>query len=805
MPAADDVVQDLRYAVRTLTRHKGFALTAVVTLALGIGANTAIFSVVNGVILRPLPFPKPERLIQLYETSPLVPDGGGVGEPLRNAVARESASVEATAAYGVSARYLRDGDGVRRVMAVGAERTFFTVLGTAPIVGRTFGLEDPAAVAVVSEGFWRQRLAGDPAAIGRTITLDGDAFTVIGVMPEMFQFPYHAGALLTGVATERRTDLWTPIGEVGQPVRGRPSVVGRLKAGATPAAAQSELDVIAKRLATALPDAFRDHGARLRPLGEVVVTRTIRRPLLILFGAVVLVLALACANVTNLSLVRMTLRSREMALRTALGASPLRLVRQLLTESLFVALVGGVFGLSLAWWGTRRLTMFAAPLLPRAREVAFDWPVFLFSLAACVFTGLLFGLAPAVIALRTNTQRVLQESGGHSTMGAGQRRLRDGLVVAEEALAFALALGATLLIRELVRLRATDTGMVTTNVVTAHLGQRMTPQTNVLQYYEIADRVRQLPGVRAAGLTQLLPLQNWGWTSNSTDFRVRGLGAEPGVFPIELRYVTPGYFEALGIRVRQGRAFDERDTRDAPRVIVINETLARRYFGDANPIDAATTRGTIVGVIADVHQVHLDRASAPEIYYPAAQNWSQTSDLGMTLVVRTEGRPDLAIDGIRRIVREVNPNLSVFDVKTMDAVIGESLADFTLYLLLMTGFALLALALAATGTYGVLAYVVSSRRREFAVRVALGASRARVTRLVFRQGLQLTAIGLALGWLATLAAAPLLQNLPVSVRPPDAATVAPVAALIGLVAIVACLVPAVRAARVEPMTALRQD
>jgi predicted permease len=400
---------------------------------------------------------------------------------------------------------------------------------------------------------------------------------------------------------------------------------------------------------------------------------------------------------------------------------------------------------------------------------------------------------------------VLKESGGHSTVGAGHRRLRDGLVVAEVALAFALAMGATLLIRELVRLRNTDAGMVTTNVVTFHVGQRMTPQTNVVQYYEIADRVAQLPGVRAAGFTQMLPLQNWGWTSNSSDFRVRGRPAQTTVFPIELRYVTPGYFQALGIPVRKGRAFTERDTRDAPRVILINETLARRCFGDENPIDQVTTRGTVVGVVADIHQVHLDRSAAPEIYYPAAQNWSQTSDLGMSLIVRTEGRPESMVDAVRSSIRDVNPNLAVFNVRTMDGVIADSLSDFTLYLSLMAAFAALALLLAATGTYGVIASVAASRRREFAVRVALGADRARVTQLVFGQGLRLTTIGLVSGLFGTLAATPLLQNLPVTVRPPDAVTILPVALIIATVAIVACLLPAFRTARVDPMDALRDE
>jgi len=376
-------------------------------------------------------------------------------------------------------------------------------------------------------------------------------------------------------------------------------------------------------------------------------------------------------------------------------------------------------------------------------------------------------------------------------------------VVAEIALAFALAAGAVLLVRELTRLRRTDPGMVVDGVVTYHVGQRMTPQTDPRQYEEIAGRVARLPGVRAAGVTQLLPLQNWGWTSNSTDFRVRGRPAPP-VFPIELRYVTTGYFQALGIPLRRGRWFTPRDDRGAPPVVLINETLARRMFGGADPVGETTTRGTIVGVVGDVHQVHLDRSASPEIYYPIAQNWSQLSEVGMSLVVRGDGSlPTIA--AVRGIVRDVNPDLAIFDVKTMETVVDESLAGFTLYLWLMGGFAVLALVLAATGTYGVMAYVGSSRRREFAVRVALGADRARVTALIVGQGSRLTAIGIAAGWLVTLAAAPLLQNLPVIVRPPDAAVAAVVAAGIAAVAMVACVAPALRAARVDPMVALRAE
>jgi len=438
--------------------------------------------------------------------------------------------------------------------------------------------------------------------------------------------------------------------------------------------------------------------------------------------------------------------------------------------------------------------------------VGLDWRVFLFLLAACVFTGVLFGLAPALIAMRADAQSVLQQSGGRSTMGVGPRRLRDGLVVAEVALAFVLAVGATLLVRELVRLRNTDAGMVTANVVTFHLGHRVTPRTDVGQFYEIAERVTRLPGVRAAGFTQMLPLQNWGWTSNSTDLRPRGRPAPESLpFPVSMRYVTPGYFDALGIPIREGRAFTATDTRDAPPVILINEALARRHFANDDPVGLETNRGTIVGIVRDVRQVNLDRSADPELYFPIAQNWSQVSELGMSLVVRAENRPDTLVEPVRSVVRQVNPSLAIFDVKTMDRVIADSLSDFTLYLSLMAAFAALALLLASTGTYGVISYVATSRMREFAIRVAMGADEARMTRLILGQGARLTAIGLGCGLFVALAATPVLQNLPVTVRPPDVTLLGSVAALIGVVGIGACVAPAFRASHVDPTFVLRNE
>jgi putative ABC transport system permease protein len=802
----DDLGQDIRYALRSLVAHKAFSATALITLALGIGATTAIFSVVSALVFRPLPFAQPERLVQIRGSSALAPTGDAVNN--REAYRRASASFEAIVGYEAGARYLRAGGDAERIMTVRADAGFFEMLGVSPLRGRTLDGNDTSAVAVISEGFWRQRLNADPSAIGTTLTLDDQPVTIVGIMPASFQFPYGAASLLSGVASEVRTDFWQQLERDTRPVSRIGSVTGRLKPGVSIAAAESELKSIARRIDQDLPEAARGRSVYLEPLAEAVVPPSIRRVLFLLFGAVGLLLALACANVANLSLARMSVRAKEVAVRSALGAERGRLVRQLVTESLVLSLVGGTVGLLIATWGTAQLVQAAAATLPRAHEVGVDWRVFAFLLAVCTVNGIALGVAPALVAARDNaqaTQTTLQQTNSRTTMSAGQRRVRDGLVVAEVAMAFVLAIGAAMLLRELVRLRNTDPGMQTASVLTLHLGHRMTPKTDVRQFYEIARRARDLPGVRAAGFTQMLPLQNWGWTSNSSDFVVRGRPPVTPVFPIQLRYVTPGYFEALGIPIVKGRGFTDRDEQGATPVILINETLARRYFGDADPTGEVTTRGAIAGVIRDVRQQHLDRPSAPELYYPVAQNWSQLSDLGMTLVVASRERPEALTEPLRAIVREVNPDLAIFNVRTMARVVDDSLSDFTLYLSLVAGFAVLALVLALTGTYGVIAYVASARTKEFAIRSALGADAGRVTRLVLGRGVVLTGMGLALGFAAAMMATPLVNGLPVSVRPPSVTTVCPVAAFIALVAIAACLVPALRAARVSPMIALRDE
>jgi putative ABC transport system permease protein len=809
-PWLDDLVNDLRYTVRSLTRHKAFAATAVSTLALGIGVTTAVFSVVNGVVLRRLPFAQPDRLVQMYGTSPLVPRGDAVSnlEEFRT----QSSAFDALVGYEVSAGYLRDARGADRVLTVRTERGFFSMLGVAPIRGRTFRADDPPTVAVVGEEFWKRRLGGDSSIVGLALTLDDKPLTIIGVMPEAFQFPYGAASLLPGVAAETRSDLWIPLDPPLRPRSRIRLVTGRLKQTTSLPAAEQELAAIARRMESQYPETNTRRGVYLVPLSDAVVGASVRRPLFVLLCAAGLVLLLVCANVTNLSLVRMTLRQREVALRSALGAGPLRLVRQFLTESLLLSLVAGALGLVLAWWGTSWMMLVASAQIPRAHEAGLDWRVFIFLLAVCAVTAVATGIAPALVTMRRDAQSALQQSGGQSTMGSGQRRVRDAILVAEIALAFVLAMGATLLIREHARLKNTYVGMETRNVVTFHLGHRMISRgrerpsaDDVRQFYEIADRVARLPGVQAAGFTQLLPLQNWGWTSNSSDFRARGRAPQSIQFPIELRFVTPGYFRALGIPLHTGRAFTADDDRDARGVILINETLARRYFGGEDPVGQDTNRGTIVGVVGDVRQANIEESASPEIYFPMAQNWSQLSELGMTLVVSARDRPEPLVDAVRSVIRSVNPNLAVFNVKTMERVIADWLSRFIIFLWLIAVFAALALLLASTGTYGVISYVASSRTREYAIRIALGADRGRVTRLILGEGLRLTVIGLSIGLSLGFAVAPLLRVMPVLVRPPDVTTSLPPAIFIALIALASCLVPARRASAVDPMSTLRNE
>lgn len=736
------VLQDLLYAWKTLKKRPGYAITAIGTLALAIGANTVMFSIVSGVLLRPLPFSHPDRLVQLNESDPMNEVGPVYYSDLQN-WREQSSSFEAMIAYGNISKDIQSvGGEPERIPAVWAERGLFRMLGVEPLLGRTFREDDPLRVVVLGEGLWKHRFGGEASCLGRTVMLDGESYTVIGIMADTFQFPYRGS----------RTQLWIPW-EV--PLHNRDYrvdfVVARLRDQVLVAAARKELSTIAKRMEANYPETKKGRRALITPLSEVV-TGHVRPALLTLMGAVGMVLLIACANVMNLLLARMAGRTHEIAVRSALGASRYRLIQQLLTESLVLSIAGSAAGFLVALSGLRILLNLASTHIPRAWEIGLDWRVFCFLMVISIGAGGLFGLAPAFSVSQIEVQSGLRDAQetrplGYGSSGWSGRRLRGGLVVAEITMAFILLAGAGLLLKAFLQLQRTPTGLVTDRVLTLHMSIALRDYSARGSYdrylRQLQERIAALPGVRAVGFIQFLPLQNSGWMGG---FSIVGNAQAPDQEPrAELRYVTPGYFRAFGIPLRRGRLLNPHDSSDSPPVILINETLARRYFPTRNPIGQRTDRGTIVGVVGDVRQSGLDHPATPEIYYPFAQNWSATSAAGVSLVLSTFGQPEAVVKEVRDTIHQVNPHQALFDVKTMDKVIAESISGLNLYRWLIGSFAGLALMLAIAGIYGVISYAVAARTREFGIRLTLGADSGRVFRLVLRQGSVLVASGLVLG------------------------------------------------------------
>ena len=801
----EQLAQDARFGARTLRKNPAFTAATVLTLALATGATTAIFSIVHGVLLQPLPFDDPDRLVQVFgrtwaQDHDGIPDPivGPVGPPELEQFERQTVSFDGFAGYEVTTQHLTGGAEPERLTAVMSDRTLFSLLRAHAVEGRVFNAGDPLEVAVISESLWERRFDRQPLGSNATITLDGRPFALIGVMSERFQFPYRAASLMAGSLPEARTDVWVPMpplrGGDGALRRGRVNVVARLKPSASIVQSASELAVIAGRVEQEHPEFQRRIGVRIAPLADVIVG-PVRRSLWMLLAAVGLVLVAACANVANLLLARMSVRTQEVATRAALGAGALRLVRQFLAESLLLSLAGGLVGAAFARWSVPVLVASASGRIPRAHEIALDWRAFAFLLALCLVTAVLFGLAPAVAAARVDIQSVTKE-GGRSTRSGAFGRLRDALVIVEVALAFVLATGAVLIMREIIRLEHVPSGMETRNALSVHI----TPRTSAGTYYAIEERVRQVPGVHAAGFTQLTPLQNWGWEATFT------INNRPSENPLTagLRYVTPGYFEALGIPIVRGRALTNQDTEPAPRVILVNEAFARRFFPGSDAVGQELNRGTIVGVVGDVRQVSLDRDAEPELYYPAAQNVTMASDIGMSLIVRTEQRPERAIAAIRTAIRDVDPRLAVFNMKTMDEVVSDSMWQLNLYRWLIGVFAALALVLAAIGLYGVVSFGAASRLREFAVRLALGSGTHRLLRLVVMRGILLAGGGLVAGIATVLALTPWAHNVSPALAV-DPASYLLVAGILVVIALCASMIPAIRATRIDPATALRHD
>ena len=800
------VAQDVRFAIRTLRKSPTFTLAVIATLALTTGATAAIFSVVNSVLLRPLPYPNAEQLVEVTETGRVGGPGPVFAADLE-AFRRDGTTFQGFTTHSLTTKQVERPAGPVRLAAVITDLEFFRVLGTPPLIGRTFDPANSERAVVLSARAWAEHFSRDESIVGSTITLAGQMFDpqlqravidrspfrVLGVMPEAFQFPYGAASTLTAALPESRTDIW--VYDERQSRGGRAYVTGRLKAGVTLRQGASELVVIKERIDAAAPAVNnRPVSVNVRSLSDAVLA-PIRSSLWLLAIAVTLVLTVACVNIANLLVARTSRRQQEFATRIAVGATHAQLIRQSFTESLLLALVGGALGSVVGWWGLQLLMVRAAPKIPRAHEVAFAWEAFALLLLLCMITAVLFGLAPAIAAARTNVRR-LSDAGVRTTASSGLVRLRDGLIVVEIAVAFVLAAAAAGVIRQLQQLNAADPGITTENVVTIH----MTPRAEDEHYFRIEQRVRQLPGVAAAGFIQLVPLQNWGWVGT---FHVSGRAPDAERPIIELRTVTPGYFEALGIPILAGRNLTEHDRTAKPRAIIINEALARQHFHDQDPIGKATDRGIIVGMIRDVRQAGLDRPVVPEVYDTLGPSAGIAADIGMSLVVRTAGAPQAILSDVRQVVRETNPQLAIFNVRTMEQIVADSLWELNLYRWLIGLFAALALLLATVGLYAVINYNVLMRTRELAVRLAMGSAPADLARSIVTRGAMLASGGIVLGAVFSL---PLTRAVAEhSALQPRVATTMLVAVVVLGIAVIASAVPAFRTTRIDPAAALRQD
>jgi predicted permease len=802
--------QDLRYGARMLMRQPGFTLMAVVTLALGIGANTAIFSLVNTVLLRPLPLPEPERLMTFNHSAP----AQGLAElNLNNAhfafYRDRSRMFEKMAAY-EGAEFSLTGSGDPEVV-VGAFVTFnyFEVLGQSPLHGRTFLPQEDTPgknhVAILSYGLWRRRFGGDLNILGQSIKLGNVPTTVVGIMPPGFDFPHPAErANMSG-----HVQLWVPEGLNPQDTsHNNLLAVGRLNPGVPLAEAKREITALLPDFARQFNKTFSsDTRTVMMPLERRIVGE-VRTPLLVLLSAVALVLLIACANLANLLLARAASRGRELAVRQCLGASGLRIARQLLTESLILAGAGAVGGLLLATWSVNALKSSAAANIPRLESAKLDPNALLFTVIVTLLTGLLCGLAPAWRGARVNLQEAIKEGARGSASGAN-RRLNNAFVVSQFALSLVLLIGAALLLQSFQNLLAVNPGFRPENVLMGHVSlpeNRYTTKAQVSLFHEqLLDGVRGLPGVQAAELTRVAPFSGNGVGG---PFTVEGHEPGPGEVAKDawLRSVTPGYFTAMGMPIKTGRSFQSSDTDTSLPVAIVDEKLVRMYWPQGDSIGKRIRIGgenwmTIVGVVPSVKNRKLDEDTKPYVYYPASQ-WVSRN---MSLVVRSLNDPSALNPAIRQQLASLDPELPFFDVRTIDQSIARTLMTKRLTNLLLAGFATTALLLALIGIYGVMSLNVGSRTSEFGIRMALGAQAGDVLKLVIRQGMKLVLTGVLLGLGGALALTRLLKTLLFGVSATDPLTFVVIALLLVGVALLACWIPARRATKVDPMVALRNE
>ena len=830
------LLQDLRYAIRTMLKRPGFTGIAVVTLALGIGASTAIFSVVNAALLRDLPYAEPDRLFHVWEVT-----------PQKNFAQREfsypdyldyqqNQSFEGIGAYTGGGGIMSGRGEPERVFAPAASANFFSVLGVQPLLGRTFqpGEDKQGAqrVVVLTYGMWQQRFGGDPNVIGQSVNINGDPHTVVGVLPASFQFAL------------RNADLWRVYQPTDNQLTRRfmhgTNLIGRVKPGVDQAQALSELSVISKRIEQEHSESHAGTAVKLVPLQEEFVGQ-VKPILLVLLAAVGFVLLIACANVASLLLTRSLARQKEVAIRSALGANRWRVVRQLLTESILLALVGGLAGVLIAYWG---IDAFVATMpenqlnsLPFLKSLRIDPTILAFSFGLSLFTGILFGLAPAIQSSRPDLNEVLKE-GGRTTAGGARNRLRSVFVATQIALAVVLLVGAGLMMKSLLRLLDSNVGFDPQNVLTMTVALPMPkyqdPDTQVRFYDQLNERLETLPGVTGAGTVNVMPLQG----GNTTRFYIDGdpIPAPGQEIEANIRVIDHTYFPTLGVPVIAGRGFDERDgeaerqaavaqaqaqaqareqgrtvaAEPIPGVVIIGKTTAEKVFGGRDPIGKrlayrsfAGQTDLVIGVVGDVKIGGLDEALKPVLYYP----FRRFPGGGTNLMVRTSADPTALTAAVRNEARALEPEVALFNVREMEQVIGESPAAFMRRFpaLLIGVFAGVALLLAAIGIYGVVSYSVSQQTHYIGVRMALGARSSDIVKMVLKQGLGLALLGVGIGVVAAIGLTRFLSSLLFEVNAGDITTFAVVVASLFVVSLLACYIPARRAARVDPLVALRYE
>lgn len=796
-----NILQDLRYAIRMMIKRPGFTLVAALTLALGIGANTAIFSAVNAVLLTPLPFPESRQLVDLAET--FKPDGyGSVSVPTLEDWKSQSTVFAGISAYWFTNFNLQGGDSPQRVPGLHVSANYFDVLGVKPLLGRAFVPGEDVAgqehVVVLSNDLWQNSFGGDIGIVNRTIPLNGQQYTVVGVMPR------EASALY------RTVQMWSPLVFTEKERLDRSDhkyrVIGRLKSGVTLAQAREQMNGVAARLEQQYKNG---RGIRLRQIEELWVSG-VRSTLIMLMVAVGFVLLIACTNVANLLLARATVRRREISIRMALGAGRRRLIQQFLTEGLLLSIIGGGLGVALAWWGMILLGKIAFPFLPRSQEIRIDSTVLLFTLLVAILTSVIFGLIPSFQSGKANVQETLKE--GSNTVSAGILGgwLRQLLVITEVAAAVVLLIGAGLMIRSLMRMRQVEPGLNVQNLLTAKISlprEKYRDEESAIRFYQqVIDRVSSLPGVQSVGLTSHLPVEEQGYNGNVS---VEGKTYPPNESPlVELRAVNLDYFRTTNIPLLRGRVFSRQVHDENQPVAVINQAMAKQIWPNEDPIGKRVSdednQATIIGVVGDVKNYGILRKSVAEMYVPyTLKNFWPDMRWNMRLLIRSTSDDASITSAVRREVQAIDPAQPIYAVQSMKLVIENTVSDKSANTTLLTVFAGLSLLLAVIGVYGVMSYTVVQNTREIGIRMALGARPREILQLIVGRGLFLVSVGVVIGVLASLALTRFIKNMLFGVTPTDPMTFGMIVLLLGLVALLACLVPAIRAMRVDPIVVLR--